>query len=133
MKAFITTENYLLLHCVDGRWTDGDVEYHDFSGNPVGFDGVSVEGTHLNIVVQSEKGGLFSSGCCTSHGVAIQFHCADGSWADVSYADNLEVLARHLVEDILSKSMMVSDPTKYRLLSCDCADVVRIPEMMEAC
>jgi len=133
MRIFLCESGWLLYY-IDGMWTDGDLEYHDLNGNPVGYNGQYVEGTQMNVVVKdgfrNEWGADWT--CCHNHGVSIEFHCPDGSWHPIKYADSLReavVPAR----TIMKQQGREHQPEKYVLRCCGCEGVVEVPEMEECC
>jgi putative NADPH-quinone reductase len=133
MKVFLCEDGYL-MHYIDGVWTDGDLIYHDLNGNPIGYMGQAVEGTHMNVVVmdgfKNEWGSRFNS--CMNHGVSIEFHCPDGTWHPMAFAKDL----RHAVvpaELIMKQQGREHQTEKYRLLCCSCNGVVEVPELEESC
>ena len=91
MKIFLCEDGWLLYYVDGGVWTDGDIEYHDLNGNPVGYMGQFIHGTHMNVVVKdgfkNEWGTRWNS--CMNHGVSIQFHCPDGCWHSMGFADSV--------------------------------------------
>ena len=135
MRLFVTSDRFV-LRLTQGVWTDGDLVFHDFNGNPVGFDGNEVDGVHVECLVKRYKGrGLWDGEGCSSHGVAIDYSVNDHYWHPIQFVGNVRDATVSLMDLLERCDGKDKRAEKYRLLCCDCEDVVgTIGEpMLECC
>jgi hypothetical protein len=129
MKVFVSDDGYR-LHLSHGMWGDGDLLFHDFNGNPVGFDGQEMDGVHVEVVVRDQTG--IWGKRCLSHGVSVEYNSHGNYWHPMIAVDDLGTA----ISEVL---VMMRTPGKddrherYRVVGCGCEGVVEVPFILEGC
>jgi hypothetical protein len=128
MKVFVSEDGYRLFES-HGMWGDGDMLFHDFNGNPVGFDGQEIAGIHIEIVVRDHK---TMWGGCRSHGVSVEYNSHANYWHPLTFTEDLGEGITAVLK-ALNETGKDSRPEKYRLMGCGCEGVVEVPFILESC
>jgi len=127
LKAFRTDDGYLLFFR-DGKWTDGDQDFFDVAGQPMNFDGRPLGGMPIEVKV------LDKTEWCCDHGTSVEYNTHASYWHPISFRKTFTEAVKEFVSQV-NRFHTDSDPTKYRIQTCQCCDVFTELhcEPLEAC